>query len=547
MNRNLAVGLGALLLGTASLCAQVTFANVTKQAGISWKHNAGKAGKKWLPETMGPGVAFLDLNNDYYPDIVFVNSRSWTKGGAKSTSALYLNNKNGSFRDATAGSGLDVEVYGLGISAGDFDNDGLPDLYITALEGDRLLRNEGNGKFRDVTALAGITNKGFGTSSAWLDYDRDGKLDLFVANYVQWSAEKDLFCSLDGAVKSYCTPESYKGTSPVLYRNLGGGKFQDATKDSGLYDPTSKSLGVTVFDFDNDGWPDIFVANDTQPNKLFHNQQDGKFEDVGLSAGVAFDEGGVARGAMGVDAADYDRSGRAHLVVGNFSNQMLSLFHNEGKGLFVDDAATSSIGRASLLTLTFGAFFFDYDLDGYLDIFTANGHIDEEIERVQPKVTFEQSPQLYRNLAGKRFEEQSAKLGQDFQQPMVARGAAYADYDLDGDLDILIANNNGEPVLLRNDGGNKNGFVRVRTFGSKDNRLGIGAVVKVTNSSGTQTQRVRSGSSYCSQSDLALTFGLGSERKVTQIEVTWPSGERQVIANPPVQKTITVVQGKGLQ
>lgn len=537
----------ALAAAACGLCAQVSFTNVTRLAGIRWKHNAGKAGKKWLPETMGPGAAFLDLNNDYYPDIVLVNSRSWAKGGTKSTSALYLNNKNGSFRDATAGSGLDVEIYGLGVSAGDFDNDGLPDLYITALEGDRLLRNEGNGKFRDVTAQAGITNKGFGTSSAWLDYDRDGKLDLFVGNYVQWSPEKDLFCSLDGSAKSYCTPESYKGISPVLYRNAGNGKFEDVTKAAGVYDPTSKSLGVAVFDADNDGWPDLFVANDTQPNKLFRNLGNGKFEDIGLSAGVAFDEGGVARGAMGVDAADYDRSGRAHLVVGNFSNQMLSLFHNEGKGLFVDDAATSAIGRASLLTLTFGAFFFDYDLDGYLDIFTANGHIDEEIERVQPKVTFEQAPQLYRNLGGKRFEEVSAKAGADFQKRLVARGAAYADYDLDGDLDILIANNNGEPTLLRNDGGNRNSFVRVRTFGSKDNRLGIGAVLKLTSASGTQTQRVRSGSSYCSQSDLAVTFGLGADQKATQLEVIWPNGEREVIANPPIKKTITIVQGKGLQ
>ena len=542
-----AIGAAVAVLTAQVPSGHVTFKNVTAEAGIRWKHNAGKAGKKWLPETMGPGAAFLDLNNDYYPDIVLVNSRSWTKGASKSLSALYLNNKNGTFRDATAGSGLDVELYGLGISAGDFDNDGLPDLYITALEGDRLLRNEGNGKFRDITAAAGIANKGFGTSSAWFDYDRDGKLDLFVGNYVQWSAEKDLFCSLDGAAKSYCTPESYKGISPVLYRNLGNGKFEDVTKAAGLYEPSSKSLGVTVFDADNDGWPDLFVANDTQPNKLFRNLGNGRFEDIGLSAGVAFDEGGVARGAMGVDAADYDRSGRAHLVVGNFSNQMLSLFHNEGKGLFVDDAATSAIGRASLLTLTFGAFFFDYDLDGFLDIFAANGHIDEEIERVQPKVTFEQAPQLYRNLGGKRFEEVSAKVGPDFQKRLVARGAAYADYDLDGDLDILIANNNGQPALLRNDGGNHNSFVRVRTYGAKDNRLGIGAVLKLTSASGTQTKRVRSGSRYCSQSDLAITFGLGADQKATQLEIIWPNGEKQVIPNPPIKKTITIVQGKGLQ
>ncbi|MCW5966585.1 MAG: CRTAC1 family protein, partial [Bryobacterales bacterium] len=309
----------------------------------------------------------------------------------------------------------------------------------------------------------------------------------------------------------------------------------------------SKALGVTVLDYDNDGWPDLFVANDTQPNKLYRNLKNGKFEDIGLTAGVAFDESGVARGAMGVDAADYDRSGRQHLVVGNFSNQMLSLFHNEGQSLFVDDAARAGVGRPSLLTLTFGAFFLDYDNDGYLDIFTANGHIDEEIERVQPKVTYAQRPQMYRNLAGKRFEDISAKLGAAFQKPMVARGAAYADFDLDGDLDILIVNNNGAPVLLRNDGGSQNNWLRVRTVGSSANRDGIGAVIKLTSASGTQTQTVRSGSSYCSQSELAVTFGLGKDATVTQLEIVWPGGEKQVIAKPPVRKAITIVQGKGIQ
>ncbi len=536
----------ALLLLASTLAAQVTFTDVTRQAGINWRHNAGKAGKKWLPETMGPGCAFLDLNNDGYPDIVLVNSRSWSPGKTKSTSALYLNNRNGTFRDATAGSGLDVERYGIGVTAGDFDNDGLPDLYITALEGDRLLRNLGNGKFQDVTVQAGITNKGFGSSAAFFDYDRDGNLDIFVANYVQWTAANDLFCSLDGSSKSYCTPESYKGRSPVLYRNLGNGKFQDATKAAGLYDETSKGLGVAVFDYDNDGWPDLFVANDTQPNKLYHNLKNGKFADAGLTAGVAFDESGVARGAMGVDAADYSRSGRQHLVVGNFSNQMLSLFHNEGKGLFVDDAARAGVGRPSLLTLTFGAFFFDYDNDGFLDIFTANGHIDEEITRVQPKVTYAQPPQMYRNLGGKRFQDVSGSLGPDFQKALVARGAAYADYDLDGDLDILIANNNGAPVLLRNNGGNRGNWLRVRAVGASANRDGIGAVLKLTTASGTQTQSVRSGSSYCSQSEFPITFGLGADGKATQLEITWPGGERQIIPNPPVGKPITIVQGKGI-
>ena len=303
----------------------------------------------------------------------------------------------------------------MGVAAGDYDNDGREDVYITALEGDRLFHNEGGGKFRDVTATAGIANASFGTSAAWFDYDRDGRLDLFVANYVQWTPKGDLWCSLDGATKSYCTPESYKGTSSKLYRNLGNGSFEDVSAKAGLADPTSKSLGVTVLDYNGDGWPDLFVANDTQPNKLYRNNRNGTFTEEGMAAGVAFGEDGVARGAMGADAADYDRSGRAHLLVGNFSNQMLGLYHNEGNGLFVDEAPASTVGRASLLSLAFGVFFFDYDLDGHPDIFAANGHIEEEIGRVQPKVQYRERPLLFRNLAGRRFDDVDHADGRGFQ------------------------------------------------------------------------------------------------------------------------------------
>ena len=286
-----------------------------------------------MPETLGSGAAFFDADGDGWIDILLVNSKDWTPSGRHTTAALYRNNHNGTFTDITRGSGLDVEMYGIGVAVADFDNDGRDDVYITALEGDRLFHNEGNGKFKDVTAASGIKNANFGTSAAWLDYDRDGKLDLFVANYVQWTQKGDLWCSLDGNVKSYCTPESYKGTSSKLFHNLGGGRFEDVTNKAGLGDPTGKSLGVTVIDFDDDGWPDIFVSNDTQPNKLYHNNKNGTFSEQGVSAGVAFGEDGVARGAMGVDWSDYDRTGRAHLLVGNFSNQMLSLYHNEGNGL----------------------------------------------------------------------------------------------------------------------------------------------------------------------------------------------------------------------
>ncbi|MBM3782856.1 MAG: CRTAC1 family protein [Acidobacteria bacterium] len=475
---------------------------------------------------MGAGCAFIDADGDGWPDIVFVNSRDWTPRGRRSTHALYRNNRNGTFTDVTRGSGLDVEVYGLGVAFADIDNDGRDDLYITALEGDRLYRNEGNFKFKDITAASGIVNKGFGSSAAFFDYDKDGRADLFVANYVQWTAQGDVRCSLDGSQKSYCTPESYKGIPGKLYRNAGG-RFEDVTLKAGVGDPGSKALGIAVFDFNNDGYSDLFVANDTQPNKLYRNNRNGTFTDVAVQAGVAFSEDGVARGAMGVDAIDHDGSGRAHILVGNFSNQMLGLYHNEGNGLFVDEAPRSPIGRASLLSLAFGVFFFDYDLDGRPDIFAANGHIEEDIGRVQPKVTFQQPPLLFRNEGKSRFADVSKQVGLAFTRPLVARGAVYADYDRDGDLDVLISNNNGRAVLYRNDGGNRNNYVSFRLKGTTSNRSALGAIVRI----GSQWRAVHSGSSYCSQSDIALVFGFGSEALLPKVEIEWPSGKRQTLTN----------------
>jgi hypothetical protein len=513
----------------------VRFTDVTAAAGIKFTHNSGRAGKKWLPETMGSGCAFIDADGDGWLDVLLINGKDWTPRGRRSTAALYHNNHNGTFTDVTRGSGLDVELYGFGVAVGDYDNDGRDDLYITALGGDRLFHNEGGGKFRDVTREAGTRNEAFSASAAWLDYDRDGKLDLFVANYVQWTAQGDLWCSLDGASKSYCTPESYKGTAPKLFHNLGGGKFEDATAKAGLADPSSKALGVAVFDYDSDGWPDLFVANDTQPNKLYHNLKNGCFKEEGLPAGVAFGEDGVARGAMGVDSGDYDRSGRPHLIVGNFSNQMLGLYHNEGKGLFVDEAPRSSVGRASLLNLTFGIYFFDYDLDGYPDILTANGHIEEEIGRVQPKIQYAEVPLLLRNLGKGRFEEVKT-----FDKPMVARGSAYGDFDRDGDLDVLFTTNHGPAYLYRNDGGNRNHWLQLKLAGTKSNRNGIGAVVRVTSAGGTQWQTVHSGSSYCSASDLALTFGLGKDAAASAIEIEWPSGTKQKLSTTAANQRVEI-------
>jgi enediyne biosynthesis protein E4 len=538
----------AALAVTATTPSQnkVQFTDVTTQAGIKFVHNAGKSGKKYLPETLGSGAAFFDADGDGWIDILLVNGKDWTPRGRRSTAALYRNNHNGTFTDITQGSGLDVEIYGIGVAVADYDNDGRDDVYITALGGDHLFHNEGNGKFKDVTAASGIRNPSFGTSAAWVDYDRDGKLDLFVANYVQWTEKGDLWCSLDGSVKSYCTPESYKGTSSKLFHNLGGGRFEDVTNKAGLGDPNSKALGVTIIDFDSDGWPDIFVTNDTQPNKLYHNNKNGTFGEKGMSAGVAYGEDGVARGAMGVDWADYDRTGHPDLLIGNFSNQMLGLYHNEGNGLFVDEAPRSSVGRDSLLSLTFGVFFFDYDLDGYPDILTANGHIEEEIGRVQPKIKYQEPPLLFRNLGNKKFEDVSSAVGPDFTKPLVARGAIYGDFDHDGDLDVLITSNNGPAHLYRNDGGNKNKWISVRTIGTKSNRDGIGASVSIASASGKQWNVVRSGSSYASQSDLALVFGLGQDPVVTSIEVTWPSGTKQKFANVAANQFITIDETRGI-
>lgn len=532
---------GALLLAaTSEPQTTVQFTDVTQAAGIKFTHNAGRTGKKWLPETMGSGCAFFDADGDGWPDILLINGKDLIPHGRKTHAALYRNNHNGTFTDITAGSGLDIEIYGIGVAIADYDNDGRDDVYITALGGDHLFHNEGNGKFRDVTKESGLNNAAFASSAAWFDYDRDGKADLVVANYVQWTAKGDLWCSLDGSTKSYCTPESYKGNSVKLYHNLGGGHFEDVTQKAGLGEPTSKSLGITVFDIDNDGWPDLFIANDTQPNKLYRNNRNGTFSELAVSAGVAFSEDGVARGAMGTDAADYDRSGRMHLLVGNFSNQMLGLYHNEGNNLFVDEAPRSAVGRASLLSLAFGVFFFDYDLDGYPDIFAGNGHIEEEIGRVQPKIQYKEPPLLFRNQGKGKFEDVSKSVGADFQRPIVARGAAYSDFDRDGDLDILISTNNGPAYLYRNDGGNRNHWITLKLVGTKSNRSALGAVAYIESASGKQMQTVHSGSSYCSQSDLALTFGLGRDDQVKSITVLWPSGQKDTLTNVKPNQFLTI-------
>ena len=549
--------------------APVQFSDVTAGAGIRFRHNNGAYGKKYLPETTGSGCAFLDYDRDGWPDILLINGMDFADAPKKrrSVPALYHNNQNGTFSDVTAGSGLGQPMYGMGVAIGDYDNDGWDDIFITALGQNRLFRNLGEstpGKFGDVTAKVGMAGApSFSTSAAWLDYDRDGRLDLFVGNYVDWAIENDIQCSLDGTSKSYCTPESYKGQSVRLYHNLttggaaSGGRFEEVSEKAGVGDPTSKSLGVATLDYNRDGWIDIFVANDTQPNKLYQNNRNGTFTEMATTAGIAFSEEGKARAGMGVDFADYDGSGFPSLIVGNFSNEMLGVYHNEGKsGLFIDEAPASTLGQATLLTLTFGLFFFDYDLDGRSDIFLANGHVADDINKVQPKITYAMVPKLFRNDGNKKFTEVTARAGAPFQRPMVARGAAYGDFDNDGDLDILVTTNGGPAKLFRNDGGNQNRFLRIRALGSGANASGIGARVTVTLPDGTrQWQMVHSGSSYCSQSELTLTFGLGRHDKAERIEIEWPgngakpggTGSRtERITNLAANHFYTIRQGSGI-
>ena len=500
-----------------------------------------------MPETFGSGVLWLDVDEDGWQDLLFLNGTTWPERDAPETTAeLYRNDGDGTFTNITAGSGLDIPLYGMGGAAADFDNDGHTDLYVTALGPNRLFKGLGNGTFRDVTTTADVGDPGFSTSALWFDFDRDGYLDLFVGNYVSWSPDTDLFCSLSGDAKSYCTPESYQGQSGRLYRNRGDQTFEDVTDAAGVRAPSAKALGVTMLDFNDDGWMDLFVANDTQPDQLFENLRDSTFEDIGVLAGVAFSDAGVARAGMGVDSADYDRSGRADLVIGHFSTEMIALYHNEGNGLFIDEGPRSAIGRASLLTLTFGCFFFDFDLDGWLDIFAANGHVADDVERVQSQVTYAQRPQLFQNLESGRFEAIVPSPETALNTPQVARGAAYADLDNDGDLDVVVTANGGRARLLRNDGGNDNGMLRVRTIGTSSNRDGLGTRIEIVAGGETRWQMVKTGSSYLSQSELPLTFGLNGHSVVDTIRISWPSGQVDSIEAINANQFITVREGVGV-
>jgi enediyne biosynthesis protein E4 len=548
------------LLGSASLALASKFAfaapagpgfklvDVTAQAGIHFHHNNGAFGGKLLPETLGSGCAFLDYDGDGWQDILLINGSDWPGHKRQhSTMRLYRNNRNGTFTDVTRAAGLDVEMYGMGVAVGDYNNDGFPDIFVTCVGQNRLFRNTGKGTFIDVTQKSGFAGRSsLSTSAMWIDYDRDGLLDLFVCNYVKWSAEHDINCSFDGRHKSYCTPEAYRGETCWLFHNRGDGTFEDVTASSGIFDSSSKSLGVAMIDANGDGWPDIVVANDTQPNKLYRNQKNGTFQDAGIESGIAFSSDGKARAGMGVDVADFDNSGRPGVVITNFDNEMIGLYRATRPGDYSDVATTSGVGAASKRSLGFGCIFADLDLSGALDLVAVNGHIDDTVRAIRRDVAYAQSPQLFLNDGHGKFRDVAASVGGGFPDPKVGRGLAYCDFDRDGDVDLLLTTNNGSAYLYRNDTTPGTRSIRFSLVGTKSNRDAIGATVRVFAGGLTQMRIVHSGSSYLSQSELAQTFGLNQADHIDRVIIDWPSGRTEEYKNLNAGRTYRCTEGKGI-
>jgi enediyne biosynthesis protein E4 len=545
---------------TATEIPLAQFTDITSTAGIGFVHNNGAYGDKLLPETMGGGVAFFDYDGDGHPDLLFINSTYWPNhvpdGKSTTPLALYHNNGHGGFVDVTAGSGLDISLYGMGVAVGDYDNDGLPDVFVTAVGLNRLFHNEGQGKFREITSVAGLQGEpeAWSTGAAWIDYNNDGRLDLFVCNYVTWSAESDLAVSyeLPKIGRAYGPPRNFHGTYPYLYRNDGQGRFTNVSTQAGIQIkdpatglPMAKSLGVAPVDLDNDGWIDLVVANDTVPNFLFHNQHDGTFKEIGETSGLAYDAYGLVRGAMGIDSARFRNDDSLGIAIGNFANEMNALYVAQRDALlFADEAIKEGVGPASQKLLKFGLFFFDYDLDGRLDVLTANGHLESEIDRMDPSQHYRQPAQLFWNRGDKKglgfIPVPPEKCGPDLFQPLVGRGSAFADIDGDGDLDVILSQIAGPPLLLRNDQSLGHHWIRMKLTGTKSNRDAIGAWIQVRVGAYTLSRQVMPTRSYLSQSELPITVGLGSARKVDSVDITWPSGVRQRIAPAIDQLTLVV-------
>ncbi|MHC4090134.1 MAG: CRTAC1 family protein [Planctomycetota bacterium] len=534
----------------------LTFTDITASAGIDFVHVNGAFGQKWMPETIGSGGAFFDYDGDGRPDVLLINSGYWKgheSAGATPTSRLYRNLGAGRFEDVTESAGLaGSSGYGMGAAVADYDGDGDRDVYITTVGRNQLLRNDG-GSFTDVTESAGV---GFSTrneqasdwewslGSAWVDYDRDGDLDLFVCNYVQWTPKTDIWATRDGESKAYATPERYPGATSVLFRNNGDGSFGDVSKAAGVYNPDGKSMSVLADDFNDDGWPDLIVTNDTQPNFLYINQQDGTFVDEALFAGVAYDEDGLTRAGMGVSVADVNNAGVRSIVIGNFSGEPLSLYTQQTADAFIDKAGLSRLSKPTTVSLTFGVLFADFNLDGYEDLILANGHIEPEIERVRRDWQFKQAAQLFLNNTRGQFVDISEEVGESFRQRVVGRGVAVADIDADGDLDVLLTANGGSARLLRNDTEDNN-VVRVRLIGRGANRDAIGARLRADVGNVTQTRFIRTGGSYLSQCETVATFGLGVAERVDRLRVRWPDGATERFDRLPGGHLHVIEQGAG--
>lgn len=550
----------AVLLVTVSGCRQapptagrgpeIRFTDITREAGIDFRHDHGGSGRKYLPETGSSGLAWLDYDGDGRQDLLFVNCAPLpgTPKSRRPTAHLYRNRGDGTFEDRTAGSGLDVVIYGQGVSAADYDGDGDTDVFIGCLGPNHLFRNEGNGHFTDVAAAAGVADGPdpwrWHTGSTWLDYDRDGRLDLFVARYVRWSPQTDVFCGTPGVQKRYCPPTNYPEERCALYRNMGGGRFADVSRAAGVDRVPGKWFQPTLCDINTDGWPDVVVSSDGTMTALFRNDgaRDPKhvrFTDIAPESGIGLSERGTPKAGMGIDLADWRNDGREAVLIGNFSSERLSLFEQDTPGLYSDMADRVGMGMSSLFSLTFGVAFLDADRDGWRDVFIANGHIDDYIERYEASITYAQRPLFYRNLGGQSFEEIGEKTGSALAQNMVARGVAVADFDQDGDPDLAVTENNRPAHVFRNDTPpGSSHFLRVVLRGKGLNRQAIGARVQVSAGGLRESAMVRAGGHYCSQSELPLTFGLGSARQA-ELTVTWPDGSTStrsgVAADSPVE------------
>jgi enediyne biosynthesis protein E4 len=542
--------------------ADVRFVEVAREAGITFRHQSGGSGRLYLPETMGSGCAFLDYDGDGRLDLFLVNASRLPgfRGQGPFYPALYRNLGSGKFEDVTQRAGLAAERYGMGVAVGDYDNDGNEDLFLPALGSSALYHNRGDGRFTDVTKAAGVASTGFSTSAAWVDFDRDGRLDLFVCSYCRWTPEGNQVCPDSFGRRHLCPPEYYQGISSRLYHNEGNGRFTDVTRRAGIYHPAGKALGILVWDVDDDGWPDLMVANDLEPNLLYRNNRNGTFTEIGVEAGVAYSLAGKARAGMGIDSADVEGRGREDVLIGNGATESLALFRADSTAganpHFVDAAGPAGLAGPSLPYLTFGVLFVDYDLDGRKDILTANGHIDPNAGVIGGDGAFPQRMLLFHNepsaSGAPQFREVAAAAGSAMMRPRVHRGLAMGDYDGDGDPDFLVTVCGGAPLLLRNEAlrarataGSRHWLI-LKPVGVKSNQDGIGARFVVRAGGRRQTGWVRSGSSYASQSDLRAYFGLGSATTVDAVEVRWPSGKTEVLTHLPVDRTLVVREGQGL-